>query len=371
MTFLIDIGHPAHVHLFRNVYFGLKAKGHEVFVTVKDLPAARGLLRAYGIPFEVIGKKNDSLAGKMFSQLGFSGRIWSLCRRRRVDIAFGTSISITHVSRLSRVQSFVFDDDDSAVQPLMARFGHPFADYLVSPDVLAYERKKSNHLTYPGYHELAYLHPNRFQPDPGVLTEAGLTLGERFFLMRFNAFKAHHDVGVSGLSIEQKRWLVERLSREGKVIITTERNIDDEFLPYQILVAPEKAHSLLYYASMFIGDSQTMTSEAAVLGTPSLRCNSFAGRISYLEEEERKYGLTYAFLPAQFDRLKDKLEELLAHSDLEGEWQRRRRRMLRDKIDVTAFIVWLFEHFPESIELARTDPTVFDQFRSREMPIPG
>ena len=43
---------------------------------------------------------------------------------------------------------------------------------------------------------------------------------------------------------------------------------------------------------MFIGDSQTMTSEAAVLGVPSLRCNSFAGRISYINEQEFKYGLT-------------------------------------------------------------------------------
>ncbi len=367
MNFLIDIGHPAHVHLYRNLYSELKKKGHKVIVTVKDIPSARKLLDLYRIPYEVIGKKPDSLAGKMASQLRFAARIWSLCRKHHIDVALGTSINITHVSRLSQVKSFVFDDDDSAVQPLMARFGHPFADYLISPDVLSYERKKANHLTYPGYHELAYLHPNRFRPEPTVLEEAGIAPGERFFLMRFNVFKAHHDVGISGLSIEQKRWLVGRLAKEGKVIITTERDIDKDFLPYQISVSPEKAHALLYYADMLIGDSQTMTSEAAVLGTPSLRCNSFAGRISYLEEEEKKYGLTYAFQPTQFGALREKLEELLAYPNLKAEWAERRRLMLQDKIDVTAFMAWLFEHFPDSVHQARSGPAFFERFKLAEL----
>ncbi len=363
MNFLVDIGHPAHVHLFRNLYKELKQSGHEVIISVKSIPIAHKLLDLYGIPFYDIGAKSDGLLGKFSDQFRFGAAIWRLCRKHRIDIALGSSISIAHVSRLSPVKSFVFDDDDSAVQPLMARFGHPFADHVISPNVLDFERKKPHQLTYPGYHELAYLHPNRFKPDPSVLEEAGLKPGEPFFLMRFNAFKAHHDVGVSGLSIEQKRWLVQRLAKEGKVIITTERHIDDEFLPYQIKVSPEKAHSLLYYANMLIGDSQTMTSEAAVLGTPSLRCNSFAGRISYLEEEEKKYELTYAFLPSQFEALQLKLEELLSRSNLKGEWAERRRRLLEDKIDVTAFMVWLLENYPESFRKAKTNPELFDQFK--------
>lgn len=363
MNFLIDIGHPAHVHLFRNLYAELKQKGHAVFVTVKDIPIAKKLLDIYDIPYYVLGKKSDGLLGKFVDLIRFGTKIWSLCRKHKIDIALGSSINIAHVSRFSRIKSFIFDDDDSAVQPLMAKYGHPYADYIVSPNVLDYERKRPNQLTYPGYHELAYLHPNRFRPDPSVLAEAGIREGEPFFLMRFNAFKAHHDIGVSGLSIEQKRMLVHRLSEVGKVIITTERNIDDEFLPYQLKVSPEKAHSLLYYATMLIGDSQTMTSEAAVLGTPSLRCNSFAGRISYLEEEEKKYDLTYAFLPTQFVDLQDKLEELLAVPNLKAVWADKRERLLQDKIDVTAFMLWLFENYPNSVKKAKSDTNIFNQFK--------
>ena len=181
--------------------------------------------------------------------------------------------------------------------------------------------------------------------------------------MRFNAFKAHHDIGAEGLSIENKRRLVERLQTCGKVFITTERNMDDEFKPYQLTVSPDKAHSLMYYATMFVGDSQTMTSEAAVLGTPAVKCNSFAGRLSVPNELERKYGLCYSFLPEQQEAFFAKIEELLAMPDLKGEWQLRRQRMLADKIDYTRFLVWFVENYPQSRQTVMNQPEFQFQFR--------
>jgi predicted glycosyltransferase len=357
MRILIDIGHPAHVHLFRNLYFKLINNGHFVQVTIKDIPIAKILLEKYRIPYIVIGKKSDGILGKFFDQIKFGITLYKIARKNKIDIAIGTSITIAHISKFSKITSFVFDDDDSSVQPLMSKFGHPFADYLVSPDVLNYERLKSNHITYPGYHELAYLHPKVFTPNQEILNEIGVKKDEPYFILRFNAFKAHHDIGISGLNIEQKRYLVNTLTKYGKVFITTERDIDEEFKIFQLKVSPEKAHSLLYFATLLIGDSQTMTSEAAVLGTPSLRCNSFAGKISYLEEEEKKYHLTYAFLPAEFENLKHKLNEMLSNKDLKKEWQIKRKAMLNDKINVTEFFYHLISNFfiTKSIEKTKFD----------------
>ena len=356
MRILIDIGHPAHVHLFRNLYKELISKGHFVIVTVKDIASAKSLLVIYKIPFIEIGIKKDSIAGKFLAQFQFLHQLLSICKENKIEYAIGSSITITHVSFFSKVKSFVFDDDDSAVEPLMARFGHPFADYLISPDVLNFERKKKNHITYAGYHELAYLHPNRFTPDPTVLEEVGLKTGEPFFIMRFNAFKAHHDIGIQGISIENKQRLINILRKKGKVFITTEREIEPELKGFQLKVSPEKAHSLIYYATMLIGDSQTMASEAAVLGTPSIRSNSFVGRIAYLEEEEQKYGLTYGFLPEQAENMFSKIEELLLFPDLKVEWQKRLIKMYSDKIDVTSYFIWLFENYPKSIGILKSDP---------------
>jgi predicted glycosyltransferase len=245
----------------------------------------------------------------------------------------------------------------------MTRFGHPFADLIVSPSSLEHSRASRKALFYPGYHELAYLHPARFTPDPGVLNDAGISPGERFFIMRFNAFRAHHDKGVTGLSPEQKINLVQLLEPYGRVFITTEAETEPALLPYRLMVAPDRAHSLLSFATMFIGDSQTMTSEAAVLGVPALRCNSLAGSIAYLREEEETYGLTYAYKPTEFGRLCEKTVSLLNNPGLHDEWQRRRSVMLNDKIDVTAFMVWLTETYSKKGGMAEFNEIDFNRFK--------
>ena len=356
MRILIDIGHPAHVHLFRHFYNEMKQRGHEITVTVKEIASAKQLLELYGIPYINMGLKSDSMLKKAVNQLLYDSRMLRLVRREKTDIGIGSSVTIAHVSQLTGMKSVMMDDDDDAVEPLMTAFGHPFTDLVVSPDSLRGRRKKKGTVFYSGYHELAYLHPHRFTPDAGVLAEAGLSEGERYFVLRFNAFKAHHDKGARGLDHKQKLELVRLLESYGRVIITTEKEISPEFARYRLSVSPEKIHSLIYHSSIFIGDSQTMASEAAVLGVPSLRCNTFAGCLSSLEEEEKKYGLTYAFSPDDFESLIRKLKELLTNPGLKAEWQAKRMAMLAEKIDVTSFLVWLVEGYPESAEKVRSDP---------------
>lgn len=359
MNILFDINHPAHVHLLRNAYFLLTGKGHEVTVVVKEIPSAIRLLGLYGIPYVNIGKKDDALMKKGLDQLTYDGRLLKMVRERHIEMGVGSSINIAHVSKLSKMKSIILDDDDDEVEPLFVKFGHPFADTILSPVDTPRKSKKTIYVN--AYHELAYLHPNRFTPDSSVLDDAGVKAGEPYFILRFNAFKAHHDVGVVGLTIENKRRLVDYLKTKGKVFITTERNIDDEFKPYQLKVSPEKAHSLMYYATMLVGDSQTMTSEAAVLGTPAIRCNTFVGRIHYLEEEEHKYGLTYGFRPEQSEAMFAKIDELLSLPNLKEEWQARRQKMLSEKIDYAQFLTWFIENYPESQKTMRENPDY--QFR--------
>ena len=57
MRILIDIGHPGHVHLLKHTYFRLIQNGHDVWVTVKDIPIAKTLLKKYNIEYIDLGKK--------------------------------------------------------------------------------------------------------------------------------------------------------------------------------------------------------------------------------------------------------------------------------------------------------------------------
>lgn len=359
MNILMDINHPAHVHLLRNVYAMLVEDGNNVLVVVKEIPSAMKLLDLYGIPYINIGKKDDAIMKKGLDQLVYDKRLLKIVHEHHIEIGVGSSINIPHVSKLSKMKSIILDDDDDEVEPLFTKFGHPFADTILSP--VGTPRKSGKTVYVNAYHELSYLHPNRFKPDASVLQDADVSEGEPYFILRFNAFKAHHDVGVVGLTIENKRRLINYLKDKGKVFITTERDIDDEFKPYQLKVSPEKAHSLMYYATMLVGDSQTMTSEAAVLGTPAIRCNTFVGRIHYLEEEEHKYGLTYGFRPGQSEEMFQKIEDLLSMPNLKEEWQMRKQKMLSEKIDYSKFLTWFIENYPKSQKIMKDNPDY--QFR--------
>lgn len=381
MNILIDIVHPAHVHLLRNFYHEMTGKGHKVVVTCKHIPSAMQLLDMYGIPYIYLGEKKDNIVLKALEQVWYNMKLLRIARCEKCTIAVGSSITLAHIAALSkwslfrkRINAILLDDDDDEVEPLYAKYGHPFANVVLSPQDTPRVTKKV--IYYPAYHELAYLHPNRFTPDPSVLDDAGIHYErdakgnvvnvEPYFVMRFNAFKAHHDVGVVGLTIENKRRMVQLLSQHGKVFITTERNIDEEFMLYQLRVPQDKVHSLLYYATMFVGDSQTMTSEAAVLGTPSIRCNTFVGRIHYLEEEEHRYELTYGFRPDASEEMFAKVKELLATGDaeLKAEWGKRRTVLLSEKIDYTAFLTYFIENYPQSVEEVRgADNSFWKRFK--------
>jgi hypothetical protein len=363
MRVLIDIGHPAHVHNFRNMAKELEKNGHKVFWTVKEIDVAKRLLNYFGFKYFVLPKKSDNLVGKIWKQLLYNLLVLNYCFTKKVDLAIGTSVSIVHFTKIFRVRSILFDDDDDEVQPLVTKYVNPWADHLLSPSALSGRRKRLDTIFYPGYHELAYLHPKRFTPDPEILNELGINPKESFFIMRFNVFKAHHDLGIQGLSLDQKLELIKILNPYGRILITTEREIEPELKSYQLIIAPEKIHSLMFYATMFLGDSQTMTTEAAILGTPAIKCNSFAGKLSVPNELENEYSLCYSFLPHQFDLMLGKINELIAMDNLKQEWQIRKEDMLKDKIDVTSFWVWFIDNYPNSIGTLKENPRYSEVFR--------
>lgn len=340
MNILIDIGHPGHVHLLHGVSEELKQRGHSIHYSVRDIPVAKRLMEHYGMtPWLDLGGKKDSLWGKAQTVINQDILLLHHVHRNHIDLGLSSGLVLSHVSRMTSMKSFMFDDDDDEAEPLIVKYGHPMTDVVFTPDCI--KRKTKHAVYYEGTHELAYLHPKRFTPDPEVLQRSGIMEGERFFIMRFVALKGHHDKGQQGLTLEQKKSLVELLKPHGRVIITSERAIEPEFEDYRLPVPPEDIHSLMAYCSLFLGDSQTMTSEAAVLGVPALKCNTFAGRLSVPNMLEQRFGLCYAYHPTQFEEMYHHVEQMLArnHEELRNEWQIKRQQMLARMIDPTGFFV--------------------------------
>lgn len=361
MNILIDIGHPGHVHLFRNLYFSLVQKGHNPIVVTQDLESTKLLLAAYKIPFSAVGIKRNGMIGKGWAMINNTIALLKVARRNKIDFCISSTPSLMQVSALLRIPSVFMDDDDDPVEPLVCRFAHPYSSTVLSP--VHTLRKSSKNIYYDGYHELAYLHPSVFDPDKRILNKINVKEGEPYFVVRFVALKGHHDTHAVGLSSMQKREIVEKLNQYGKVFITSEKDLDEWFEPYKLKIPFQEIHSLLYFATLFVGDSQTMTSEAAVLGTPAIRCNTFVNQITYLKEEEEKYDLTYGFHPRQFNKLLTKIEELVSNPDIKEVWRIKRKKLLNDKINVTSFLLWFIENYPESAQTMKLNPGYQNRFK--------
>lgn len=103
-------------------------------------------------------------------------------------------------------------------------------------------------------------------------------------------------------------------------------------------------HSALFHADLYIGDSQTMAAEAAVLGTPSIRFNDFVGEISYLEELEHKYQLTFGIRTSDPGKLLNKISDILQIPNVKEKWNSRREKLLNDCTDLTELLVKIAEN---------------------------
>lgn len=343
MRILIDVNHPAHVHLFRCAAQEWAGRGHEILWTARDKDLVISLLEHYEFEFQVLSTYRRGLAPMGLDLVSRDWKLLHLVRRVRPDVMLGTSVNITHVSKLTPAHSIFFTESDPHLIRLIAYLSFPFADVIVTPDILPNLGRK--HVRHTSYHELAYLHPTRFAPDASVLDDLGVEAGQPFFVLRFIAWGASHDIGEQGLTLAARNRIIDLLAPHGRIFITAESELRPEFEPYRLPIGPHRIHDALYYATMFIGDSQSMAIEAAALGTPALRCNSMVGRTAVIDELENKYRLGYGFLPYEVDKLLAKILELLRKDDLKAEWQARRRRLLSDKTDLTEWMVEYIESY--------------------------
>ena len=179
--------------------------------------------------------------------------------------------------------------------------------------------------------------------------------GEPYFLIRFSALNAHHDKGIKGISNEIAERLVKILEPFGTIYITSERPLEPQFEKYRIKINPLDMHHVMAFASLYIGDSQTMAAEAGVLGVPFVRFNDFVGRIGYLRELEDTYELGYgikASAEGSVDALCERVETLVSMPSAERKatFAARREKMLSDKIDCAKFLTYFIENYPQSAE---------------------
>jgi predicted glycosyltransferase len=338
LRIIIDINHPAHVYFFKNIYRSLVNDGNEVMIVAGDKEISIELLNKFQIPYYLLGKVPKGIISKLFYLIRTELTLLFLSLKFKPDLFLSIAgIRDSHIAFLLRKKSFVFDDTEHSTKEILLY--KPFATKIFTPDCFL-DDLGPKQVRYAGYHELAYLHPNRFTPNPEVLKEIGLTENDKFFVVRFVSWQATHDVGHKGLSIEDKRKLIETLKPHGKIIISSEKELPAEFEEYRMRVDPTKMHDLLYYATMYIGEGATMASEAACLGTYSVFINPL--EMGSINEQRDKYKLIYQSM--EIDKI---IKHILSInlSEIKSESRKRTQQLLNNKIDVTDWMIDLINTY--------------------------
>lgn len=336
MKIFIDIGHPAHVHYFRNFIKIMESKGHVFFVSSREKECTFELLKSYDITFFSRGSGKNGFLGKLFYMLQADRLLLKEAKKFGPDIFLSfVSPYAAQVSWLLNKPHIAFDDTEHA--NMARKFYKPFTKTIFTPACFKKDLG-TKQIRFKSFMELCYLHPNYFIPNKSIYQTLNISEEVPFVLLRFVSFKANHDLGHSGLDMNTKLGIIEKLKAKFKIFISSESELPDELKGYKINIPAHRMHDVLAFASLFIGEGATMASECAMLGTPAIYVNSLnAGTL----EKEEELGLIYGFRNSK--GVLEKLNEILLEKEVSLKYKVRKDQMLKEMIDPTKMMVDFFE----------------------------
>jgi predicted glycosyltransferase len=342
MNILFFVNTPAQVHEFRNVARTLGTAGHKIMILARDNDCALPLLDAHGLIYEVYGKAQKRGHKRALELIPHVCKAYRLARKFRPEIVVGTGLVEACTSMLLRKPYIVFTDTETT--SLVNFLIRPITKRIYTPSCFIKELGRK-HVRYNGFKELAYLHPDCFQPDASIYDLLGISNGERYVILRLNPFDAFHDPGVKGFSYEDKLKLVQALEPYARVFISSEAELEPGLEKYAIKIPAHRIHDAEYYAQLLVTDAGTMLTEAAILGTPGIHCSSYVARrcLGNIIELDEKYQLIFSYSDA--NQTIAKAVELIKQPDLKQQWQEKSRALLADKTDVLKIMVEAIESF--------------------------
>jgi predicted glycosyltransferase len=192
---------PAQIHFFKNVVTELRSAGHETFLMIRDYGESLQLAKELGIDHYVFSSSPESKLGKLAIFPLEILRSIAYLRSKGVEVVTGFGLYEAISSAGLRCPSITFTDSEYNCNRLSFSLqfwlSEMFMDHIITPEKYSQDLGPKQ-IRVNSYKELAYLHPNYYQPDPSIYGELGIDPGEPYVILRFNAFDAVHDMGISG-----------------------------------------------------------------------------------------------------------------------------------------------------------------------------
>ena len=310
MRFLFELNHPKHYYQFKYVMLQLQKKGHKVKIVARDKDVLIKVLQEEQVEYEIFGQHRKKMYAKVL------GTIPTLMRYNRIVRSYNPDVIVSKASfyavcmaKIHKSKSVIFPD--SEVVKVTNKYVVPLATKVVTPRTFGLDYGEK-HVRINGLFEDCYLSPIVFTPDKSVIEQ--YKLRQPYAIFRFVGWYANHDVGNNGFSLEQKIQMVHEVEKCMNVYISSEKPLPKELENCRLPIPASLMHHVLAYADLYLGDSQTMATEAALLGTPAIRSNSFVGEndMTNFKILENQYGLLRNI--QSFDGVVEVLKEFASHS---------------------------------------------------------
>jgi uncharacterized protein len=344
---------PAQIHFYKNIISELNKRGHSTVLLARNYGENLKLLEEYGMDHYIFSNPPESKWGKIANLPFDVMNAIKYLKRNRIDIITGFGIYEAFTSAILRKPAITFCDSEYTINKLSLQIQlillSPFVDVIITPSWYRQDLGPKQ-IKINSFKELAYLHPNYFKPRSDVIDLLGYLAEKPYILFRFNNFDAVHDMGITGFTIEDKIKLVKELKTDADIFISSEGKIVEELQKYVIKIPKNRIHDVIYYAEILITDTQTMATEAAILGTPTIRCNKFVGEndMGNFIELEKRYSLIYNVKNS--DQVLEIARKLLKTPDLKRIYQLRRDRLLNETIDIASFFTQFIENYPNNLQ---------------------
>ncbi len=360
MKILIDIGHPAHVHYFKFTIKRLQNHGHEIFIIARERKFIKELLDYYDLPFINRGKGSGSKFGKFFYMLKADLIVLREAIKFKPDMFL--SFSSPYASQVAFLtgKPHISLNDTEHSDAINSIFTHPFCSSILTPDSFGGDLGKKQ-IRFDNVLEGLYLHKDLFHPSNEIKKELKIKENEDYVIFRLVSFHAHHDFHQQGITFDTKKSLIKLLEGKFKIFISSEEDLPEEFSQYQIKIKPENMHHVLAGATLIIGESATMSSESAMLGTYSVYVNS--SPITCNVKIQQEAGISKYFNSSE--GVLEYVRELIKDKDLKSKTQKRSLDMNRKFINPTDFLVWFIENYPDSSRIMKNNPNYQDKFKKQ------
>jgi len=291
----IDILTPKQGNLFSVLSRRLTRQGCRLVLTTRLYREVNQILEAHGLKAFTIGEHGGAgIEEKLWASAERVARLAKFMSRRKPDLAL--SFSSPEAARVAfglGIPHFCISDSPHA--EAVSKLTIPLSERLFTPAIipkkewLGYGISAAKIVQYDALDPVVWL--RNFRPDRRILVQDGVKSQRKIVTVRLEESSAAYLIGRKRETLLNTVSTIREMLRkklEADIVALPRYDYQAEILRREFkhdVVVPKtlvNGPNLLSFSSVFIGGGGTMTTEAAMLGVPSISC--FPDKPTIIEE---------------------------------------------------------------------------------------